>query len=100
MSHIPEPVDKNATKPIYIVAIQGDSLKNDYTYIKTRQDFFNIYENHIDIRGIVITKTQAGKLKKATEIDRSLGEKKNQIHWIIPIHQWVRTENISFNGLA
>lgn len=99
MSVIPKPADKNATKPIYIVAIQGVS-KDDLTFIKTRQDFFNIYENHIDIRGIVITKTEANRLRKATEIDRSLGEKSKQISWIIPIHQWVRTENISFNGLA
>lgn len=94
-----QPIDKNATKPIYIVTIQEPNEK-DLTYIKTRQDFFNVYSTHIDIRGIVITKTVASKLQKEKKFERSLGEKDEQIHWIIPLNRWVKTENISFNGLA
>lgn len=98
MSNIPQPVDKSATKPIYIVTVLNEEGK--IVYIKSRQDFFNINPSHIDVRGIVITKPQANKLLEQTEIDRSLGEKDEQIHWIIPLNRWVKTDNISFNGLA
>lgn len=98
MSHIPKPSNKNDTKPIYIVTILDD--EDNIVYVKTRQDFFNIYPSNIDVRGIVITKTNANKLSKAKEIDRSLGEKEKQVHLMVPLSRWVKTENISFNGLA
>ena len=98
MSNIPQPAEKSATKPIYVVTVRNE--EDELIYIKSRQDFFNINLSHIDVRGIVITKTIANKLLKQTEIDRSLGEKDKQIHWIIPLNRWIKTDNISFNGLA
>jgi hypothetical protein len=99
MSQIPLPIDKSATKPIYVITILNTSIsgKGALTYIKTRQDLFNIFSTHIDIRGLVISKKEADKLKTNKD-DRNLdGE---QIHLMVPNHQWINAENISFNGIA
>ena len=98
MSYLGKPADKNATKPIYIVTVLDEN--SDPVYVKTRQDLLNIYETHVEIRGIEITKTNISKLKKAKELDKTLGERDKQIHWLIPLSRWIKTENISFGGLA
>lgn len=98
MSHIPKPVDKNATKPIYVITVRDEEDK--LVYIKTRQDYFNIFPTHIDVKGLIITKAQATKLKKASDIDRTFGKKEDQINFLIPLSKWVKTDNISFNGVA
>ena len=102
MSGLGQPVDKSATMPVYIVTVQ-DREKKDFIYIKTRKDLLDFCKDHIELRGCIITKTEANKLKKVQDkkdISRDLGKREDQIHWYISTSLFVKAEHITFNGIA
>jgi len=91
--------DKSTIEPVYIVTIQDPDV--GLRYIKTRKSLLNFFANHIDIRGCFLTKIKANKLrevKNKEEIDRELSD--DQIHWQISYQYFVKSENITFNGIV
>jgi len=91
-----KPPDLSANNAIYLVVVRDEtvSVKDKFVYIKTKKDWLYYNSTHLDIKGVIITKQESEKLKK--EKNREMDGEIVHIH--IPLHQWIKSYNISYTN--
>lgn len=88
---IPRPVDRSATNPVYILVAVDPSVKEKVQYYQVEK--FDDQGTHIDIKGHLLTKAQADKLREKTSTKNDLGMEINRkIPWV----NVVRLENTTY----
>lgn len=95
MSAIPKPVNRSATKPIYLVVAEDPTEKDGYAYYKSQ----NLIESVavLELSGIQVTKTHAGQLQKDPNAKGSAKTEPKAVNCKIPWHRVIRIENITYN---
>lgn len=92
---IPNPANRTATKPIYIVVAVDPTVESGYQkYLVEKLDEFT---THIEIKGYLITKAQATKLRESPSAKNDL---ETEINRKIPWVNVARIENITFRRKA
>lgn len=93
MSVIPKPVNRAATKPIYLVVAEDSTEKDGFAYYKSQD--LNEGGSILELRGFLLTKTQAGQLQKDPHATSAKTELK-AVNRKIPWHRVIRIENTTY----
>lgn len=86
--------NRKTNKAVYVVTAKDFSEK--VYYIKTFIDLLSFSDSSLDVRGVIVSKTEYNKLKKSRGADQELiGE---PIHIILQNERWLSVENVSYSG--
>lgn len=94
MSAIPKPVNRSATKPIYLVVAEDPTEKDGFAYYKSQD--LNEGGSLLELRGFQLNKTQAGQLKKDPHATVSAKTEPKAVNCKIPWHRVIRIENTTY----
>lgn len=89
---VPQPANRSANKPIYIVEAEDISVKGKTQ--RYRADRIDRFDTHITILGFLIDKAQADKLRGNPNAKEVAGR---EINYEIPWQKVIRIENITHN---
>lgn len=93
MSAIPKPVNRSATKPVYLLVVEDPTEKDGFAYYKSQD--LNEGTAVLEFRGFHLTKTQAGQLTKDPHANSAKTETK-AVNRKIPWHKIIRIENVTY----
>lgn len=93
MSAIPKPVNRSATKPVYLIVAEDPTEKEGFSFYKSQ----NLVEGgaFLELSGFHLTKTQAGQLTKDPRANSAKTELK-AVNRKIPWHRIIRIENVTY----